>query len=302
MMILTLFIFAFVFVIQDAKCAKFNATQFDRMNRLKVNGSKMVSYFAICTVVKDEIDLHEWVEYHYRMGCGRFYIHDNSPVNSDVIPASVQLKDFIENKVVTIKNISHEIAPQLGVYHRCIRSYRLKHQFIGMIDADEFIVTRNNCSIPSVLRRYDEYGGLTLNWMMLGSSGHQKRPPGGILPNYWSCAKSDHVKSIVNTNYAVSHYGNPHRFSYSHKKYAVDSDFVKMDTHVNPPRPSLYDTIYLNHYHLKSLEDFNRTRNRGRASTTERSRKKSDTYFSRIDATMNSICPILNIPETVLSC
>jgi hypothetical protein len=295
--ILVYSIFTFVFAIHDATCVVFNMTLLDRMNRVKVNTSEMISYFAICAVIKDELDLHEWVSYHYRMGCGRFYLHDNSPNNSEVISASVQLSAFIEKKIVTIKNITHEKAPQLGVYHRCIRNYRLKHQFIGMIDADEFIVTRDGCSVPSVLRLYEEYGGLTLNWMMFGSSGYVKRPSGGILSNYRSCAVWDHVKIIVNTNYAISHYGNPHQFHYSDHKYAVDSDFIKMNSHVNFPRPSLYSTIYLNHYHLKSWEDFNRSRNRGRASTTEPSRKKSNTYFSRIDVMMNSTCPILSIPE-----
>jgi hypothetical protein len=214
-----------------------------------------------------------------------------------VMSFRLQLKDFIEKKVVTVKNISHEKAPQLGVYHRCIRNYRLKHQFIGMIDADEFIVTRDGCSVPSVLRLYEEYGGLTLNWMLIGSSGHEKRPAGGILPNYWRCAMWDHVKSIVNTNYAVSHYGNPHHFHYSHGKYAVDCDFLKIDTHFNSPRPSLYKIMYLHHYHLKSLEDFVRNRKRGRASTTEPSRK-TDSYFNRINGLMNSTCSVLHMPET----
>jgi hypothetical protein len=276
----------------------FRIDEFDVLNKQKADPSRITAYFAICAVIKDEIDLHEWISYHHRMGCGHFYLHDNSPKNGSVKSANVQLKDFIDRKIVTLKDIADLAAPQLGVYHRCIRQHRLKHQFIGMIDGDEFIVTRDGCSIPSVLRSFEGYGGLTLNWMMFGSSGHIKRPSGGILQNYRNCTMFDHVKSIVNTNYAVSHFGNPHRFHYSHGKYAVDSDFLKVDSHVNVPRPSLYKTIYLNHYHLKSLEDFNRNRKRGRASTTAPSpNPKNDQYFVNLDKLMKTVCPVLYIPE-----
>jgi hypothetical protein len=280
---------------------KFRIDQFDELNKQTVNASNIVSYFAICAVIKDEIDLHEWVSYHYRMGCGHFYIHDHSPADSSVVPPAVQLKDFIDKKIVSIKKITHEVAPQLGTYHRCIRQHRLKHQFIGMIDADEFIVTRDHCSVPSILRLYEAYGGLALSWMMFGSSGHIKRPSGGILQNYRNCTVHNHVKSIVNTNYAVSHYGNPHQFHYSHGKYAVDSDFLKVNSHINGPRPSLFKIIYLNHYHLKSLEDFNRNRKRGRASTTAPSpTPKNMEYFRAIDSLMNDTCPVLSIPQSTL--
>jgi hypothetical protein len=276
----------------------FRIDEFDNLNKQKANFSHITAYFAICAVIKDEMDLHEWVSYHHRMGCGHFYLHDNSPKNSTVTSASIQLKDFINRNIVSMKDISAVVAPQLGVYHRCIREHRLKHQFIGMIDADEFIVTRDDCSIPSILRLYEAYGGLALSWMMFGSSGHIKRPSGGILQNYRNCTMVDHVKSIVNTNYAVSHYGNPHQFHYSHGKYAVDSDFLKVNSHINGPRPSLFKIIYLNHYHLKSLEDFTRIRKRGRASTTAPSpNPKNDQYFVNLDRLMKSACPTLYILE-----
>ena len=264
--------------------------RFDKLNP-SVNMSNIESYFAICAVVKNERqeDLREWVEYHYKMGCGKFYIHDNGD-----IPVAPFLQDYIDQKLVVVKD-RKDPAPQLSVYHRCIRNYRTLHRWIGFIDADEFIVTKDTCSIPSVLKKYEEYGGLTLNWRMFGSSGHVTRPPGGTIAHYWACHDYAHVKTIANTEYAVSHKGNPHLCHYSHGKYSVDTDFWQVSNPNNLPRPTLYEIIYLHHYHLKSKEDFDRNRKRGRASTTE-PHKKNDEYFQRFDERCTRNCSILPMP------
>src|SRR4051794_2358924 len=44
----------------------------------QMTADKIQSYFAICLVVKDERDLVEWIEYHHRMGCDKFYIFDHN--------------------------------------------------------------------------------------------------------------------------------------------------------------------------------------------------------------------------------
>ena len=32
---------------------------------------------------------------------------------------------------------------------------------------------------------YEAYGGLGVNWVVFGSSGHLRRPAGGTIPSYW---------------------------------------------------------------------------------------------------------------------
>lgn len=44
----------------------------------------------------------------------------------------------------------------------------------GMWDSDEMLVTLNG-TLESVLRRYEAYGAVVVNWRMFGSSGHMKR-------------------------------------------------------------------------------------------------------------------------------
>ena len=51
------------------------------------------AYLAVCLGVKDQhLDLREWIEYHQRLGVGKFYIFDD---NSSV-PVSEELQDLIK--------------------------------------------------------------------------------------------------------------------------------------------------------------------------------------------------------------
>jgi Glycosyltransferase family 92 len=144
------------------------------------------SYLAFCLVVKDQNeDLREWVNYHYTLGASRFYIYDDG--FSGPTPASAVLQDLIDSGVVVIKDTHKHPKQQLANYQRCLVSHRHQHQWLAFLDADEFIVVdEKNVSIPLMLSNYTQYGGVGLNWIMFGSSGHDKRPKGGV-DNYTLC-------------------------------------------------------------------------------------------------------------------
>mgnify|MGYP001047812532 CR=1 FL=1 len=45
-----------------------------------------------------------------------------------------------------------------------------------MLDADEYVMIMDgSASLPAVLRRYEGYGALAVNWRLFGSSGLLKR-------------------------------------------------------------------------------------------------------------------------------
>ena len=96
----------------------------------------------------------------------------------------------------------------------------------AFLDADEFLVLQGGGAqdAPALLRRYEAYAGLALNWVMFGSSGHEGRPEGGVLANYVSCMPAahpahHHVKSIVDPRRVVKP-GTPHHFEYEEGAYA----------------------------------------------------------------------------------
>ena len=64
---------------------------------------------------------------------------------------------------------------------------------MAFIDADEYFVLMNSSysSLPDLLRQYEEYGGLGVNWMMFGSSNHDKVPAGSVLQSYDMCLPTE---------------------------------------------------------------------------------------------------------------
>lgn len=73
--------------------------------------------------------------------------------------------------------------------------------------------------ITTFLQQYEQYGGLAVNWVIFGSSGHTVRPRGGVLVNYRACLplsheQNTHVKVIANTKYLMTVGDDPHRVYY----------------------------------------------------------------------------------------
>ena len=93
---------------------------------LKSNSN--ISYFAICLIIKNDQDIVEWIEYHKRMGCSKFYVFDHSsqpPLNSTI-------SSYIESGLVDYSYIEgiFKPNPQIKVYRDCIDKYRENHTFM----------------------------------------------------------------------------------------------------------------------------------------------------------------------------
>lgn len=72
-------------------------------------------------------------------------------------------------------------------------------------------------SLPQLLDVYKQSPGLVMHWLLVGPSGHHKRPRNaGVLRSYTHCRRhaTSLVKSIVNTYFVVNIVGNPHAFEY----------------------------------------------------------------------------------------
>ena len=212
-------------------------------------------------------DLLEWVDYHRSIGVTNIILFDHNgtvPVVNDV------LEHVKSGFIISYTYFSYQPKygrmnnSQLYVYHRCIDTYRNYFDHIGFIDTDEFIVIKNHSlNIIDILTEYKDYGGLTLNWMVIGSNGHIKRPSGGTLRNYNRCGKNKHIKTIVNTKYVTSPSGDPHSFNYMKKRFAVDTNKNRVVGSFNAVHDSLYQVAYINHYYMRSFEDFQKKRLRG---------------------------------------
>lgn len=254
------------------------------------------SYFAICLIFRDEIqDLPEWIEYHKRMGTSKFYIFDHN----STVPAVNAIQSYISLGLVKYMYTDfqhHRIPPQIAAYNQCLQLYGRQHKFIGFIDADEYIVIPNqSLTIPDVLKDFEPFGALCLNWMMFGSSGHLVKPSGGVIANYHKCYKNEHVKVIVNTEFTLRSSGNPHKFEYLPDYFAVNTNKKPVEGFFNLEFASAFSVMYINHYNTKSLSEFIGKMHRGRGAMRNPS-SYSMHYLDATNALCVDECPVLKMP------
>lgn len=282
----------------------------NKMNSGKVSEEELItahSYLSLCCVAKDEPDIREWVEYHHDMGVGKFYLFDN---NSS-IPLINYIQDYVASGLVEYSVFTHLSYPdmlkehqtgQVYIFDKCLQDFGHRHTFMGFIDSDEYInVVNKSLSIIDILKSYESYGALTLNWMMFGTSGHVTRPTGGVLASYSKCYATYTVKALVNTNYTIaSNRQNPHQFLYSNGKKAVDTNLHIVSSAHNPPgyvdppmNSTLFKVIYINHYNTRSEEDFKSKVSRGRFNL----KIHPVNYTAQIDALCVHACPLLKRPK-----
>ena len=91
-------------------------------------GAGNQSYFAICLIIKNDPDMIEWIEYHRKMGCSKFYIFDHS---SDP-PLNTTIASHIESGLVEYSYLrgSFKPNPQIKAYKDCIDKHKEKHTFM----------------------------------------------------------------------------------------------------------------------------------------------------------------------------
>ena len=79
------------------------------------------------------------------------------------------------------------------------------------------LLCRSNSSLKEFLDGFKHQAGVTIHWVLMGSSGQETRPErGGVLRHYQRCRKppSDRVKTIANSWFLTNHAGQVHNFEY----------------------------------------------------------------------------------------
>lgn len=256
------------------------------VKRIKKQDNKL--YFknklAIACISKNEAPyLKEWMEYHLLIGIDRIFFYDNE---SDDNTFEV-LKPYIDKGLIEYQTISG-IGKQLDAYNDALRNHRYDTKYIAFIDMDEYIMPIDSDKtvfeiIDSLINEKTWAGGIGLNWCCYGSSGHKRRPQGLIIENYTHIAKishSDnaHIKTICNPR-LVKRVVSPHFVQYKLGAFAInETNLSKLWGWFADPRQ--YKHIRLNHYMVKSEEDFMIKKSRGLG---DRAGSIDMTYFYKHD-------------------
>ncbi len=225
---------------------------------------------AVVSIMKNEAPyVKEWLDYHILAGVEHFYIFDNeSPDNLKEV-----LQPYIDDSTVTYIFYPGK-ARQYEAYNEALQKYKFFCRYIAFIDADEFIFPQNNKSIvevaDEVLADKPKAGGLVANIYYFGSNNLEKADYSkGVLERFTRRAPVDwipqigdkkqfpggtaHVSTITDPR-KVKFFGNPHFAKYFEGFYAVNSNGGEVPLFYN--NPPIVDKIVMNHYSVKSQEEY----------------------------------------------
>ena len=181
--------------------------------------SKIHSYeydLAICAIFQNDAKyIPEWIEFHHRQGVQHFFLYNNLREDN---PESY-LKPYIDIGLVEVIDWSYTYEDcdwnnmQLNAYNDCLSNNKKYCKWIAFLDTDEFLFSPDFKDLKKVLKKYDKFSAVGVNWVMYGTS-NVSCPDGKILNHLvyraiLSEGANIHIKSIVKAKYATFVY-NPH--------------------------------------------------------------------------------------------
>ena len=237
------------------------------------------NYLSVVVIAKNEGPyFKEWLDWHIKQGVEKFYVYDNESTDC----TSEVLQPYIEKGLVDY-TYYQGYRKQLAAYDDCLRKHRYDTRWLAVIDMDEFIIPLKDSSVREYLKGMEEFPVVEINWLCYGSSGHKDRKPGGVMERFRKHSNplhplNKHVKSIFNPRRVYGMIGCHEVARIDGKAVDSNGERVKISWRDRPP---VHDKIRINHYAVRSYEEFIEKKARGRASG--RTRQLLDDYFHQYD-------------------
>lgn len=219
-------------------------------------------YLSLCAIVRDqEHYIKEWLAFHRAVGVEKFYLRLNDC--DDRTFEKIRELPFTDDVVVYHDHPkgSGEGA-QPSWYRFVLREYGRFTKWMMFIDSDEFFFGTKEDHLPTILERYENYGGLAAHWIIFG---HNKRLTPPLLPKELSIESfskrlfmSKVVKSCIQPH-MIDHerLGWHVVHTMATKKPIVTENFAAIQDNVNAENATA-DIVRINHYHYRSLHDYMR--------------------------------------------
>lgn len=212
--------------------------------------------FSVCAIFQDEAPyLKEWIEFHKLVGVQHFYLynHRSSDDYLDVLRPYIQAgivelidKPKVANRIKVFNRL------QCDCYTTCLKQAKGISKWVAFIDIDEYLFPTKEQTLRQVLENYEDFGGVSVNWHLFGTSHLAKMSPQRLLIEQLTrCSPKTftlnrYMKCIVRPERA-SHFLNPHHPTYIEKFYQVNTDKIPSE---GPFFSSYVQTnrLCINHY------------------------------------------------------
>lgn len=245
---------------------------------------------AIAAIFRNEHPyVLEWIAHHQALGVERFYIADN--VSDDGTSELLHALDALG----VVRRIPFAStpgqAPQLPAYAELLGAHACDEDWVAVIDADEFIVPTGGAhslaEVLAPLAAQADVGAVVLNWAIFGSAWLLNHSAGGVCERFTrrahqSFGANHHYKTVLRRAAFASVHSNPHHFVLQPGWRCVHTDGSEVVPHARHglglSERVVWEGLRLNHYIVKSREEFE-TRKQRNGSAATVGRVKGEDYF-----------------------
>lgn len=257
-------------------------------SHLAKNPDSSAPVLAIVAPVREEARyLIEWLAYHRALGINTFLLADNGGNDT----TSALLEQLDRHRIVKRFDWRRQTKFQLEFYCQAINVARSFADGLFFVDVDEFLRPEGQMSISDVAKTWladPTVGAVALNWAIYGSSGLQQCDGGLVIERFTRRAHqafsgNKHAKAFVRIDCCAGPAENPHAIALDSGRYVdTHGEDVIWDTS-GPPlgitTRVIWDMLRVDHFILKSREEFAAKRARGRLLTTMRD-DDWETYYA----------------------
>ena len=235
---------------------------------------------AICIIVKDEARyIEEWLAFHLLQGVHRILVYENGS-SDDTLQI---LHRAAANAPITVIDWSdrpgHFDTVQRAAYLDGATRLIGSSDFVAFIDADEFLHAGPQQSAAEALREFSSnVSAIAVNQRVFGSSGLVDYDPTLVTTRFVRCTEASYTenqwfKTIARPEQVVE-FDSVHSVVIKSGVYAMSdgADLTRDTDHPGHANRIAYGALTLNHYMLRSLDEFRQKQKRatGRPELAER--------------------------------
>ena len=213
----------------------------------------------------------EWIAHYLALGFDEILVYDNTSTDNtfSVVESLARFESRI--KVRAWPDVDGEV-PQVTAYNDAVAW--VQSEWMAYFDADELLVLKQHACIQEFLSHYpDDAGAAVINWLSFGSSGAQAYVDELQSIRFRRCAreqpgcKNRFVKSIVRV--AAIERASSHT-ALLKPGYSYCNDQMQPVEIVSGAKTlaSSHAVAQLNHYVVRSRQEFQEKRARGNVART----------------------------------
>lgn len=261
---------------------------------------------TVCAIMRNEKHyILEWVAYYRLIGFNSIVIYSNDCTDgTDGILDRLAMAGIIEHRRWPTTKAE---SPQLSAYKDALA--RCTTQWMLCIDADEFLLLREDSTIQGLLERYSpDTSAIALNWRIFGSAGQTVRQAGLVVERFTRASARTHhhnyhCKTIARVRDVESFH--IHRCFLHTGRYS-DSSGATIEIKRNGFTPTIeHEIAQINHYVLKSIEEFEEKRLRGNANrplgSADKFTSRDGNYFDLHDRNEEEDIEITRLAPLILT-